>query len=95
MPPIPHYRCRFNGISALLLQSPDERQAANSRSGHAADCGDDRTFENGDECAYISGTTRGAPGQFYKQVINGHHYLTQEDFSNSSFFSGGGGCLQS
>jgi hypothetical protein len=27
-------------------------------------------------------------------VINGHDYLTQEEFSNSSFFASGGGCLQ-
>jgi len=56
---------------------------------------DSSGFENGDECAYIFGTTLGAPGQFYNQVISGHHYLTQEEFSNSSFFSSGGGCLQS
>lgn len=56
---------------------------------------DSSGFENGDECAYIFGTTLGAPGQFYNQVISGHHYLTQEEFSNSSFFNSGGGCLQS
>ncbi|HEX6933958.1 MAG TPA: hypothetical protein VF162_17575 [Streptosporangiaceae bacterium] len=56
---------------------------------------DSSGFENGDECAYIFGTTQGASGQFYNQVINGHHYLTQEEFSNSSFFNSGGGCLQS
>jgi hypothetical protein len=52
-------------------------------------------FENGDECNFIYGPTQGAPGQFFNQVINGHHYLTQEEFSNSSFFASGGGCLQS
>jgi len=51
-------------------------------------------FENGDECAYIFGTTHGAAGAFYNQTINGHHYLTQEEFSNKSFFASGGGCLQ-
>jgi hypothetical protein len=56
---------------------------------------DSSGFENGDECAYIFGTTLGGPGQFYNQVINGHHYLTQEEFSNRSFFNSGGGCLQS
>jgi hypothetical protein len=49
--------------------------------------------ENGDECAYRFGTTSGAPGAFYNQVINGHRYLTQLEFSNSSFFRSGGGCL--
>ena len=51
-------------------------------------------FENGDECAYVSGPTQGTPGHLYNQVINGNHYITQEEFSNSSFFSSGGGCLQ-
>ncbi len=51
-------------------------------------------FENGDECAYQYGTTMGTPGQRYNQVINGHHYLTQEEFSNLDFASTGRGCLQ-
>jgi hypothetical protein len=51
-------------------------------------------FENGDECAYVFGPTQGPAGAFYNQVINGHHYLTQEEFSNQSFFASGGGCLQ-
>ncbi len=51
-------------------------------------------FENGDECNFVYGTPQGDPGHFFNQVINGHHYLTQEEFSNSSFFASGGGCLQ-
>jgi hypothetical protein len=50
-------------------------------------------FENGDECAYVFGATQGAAGQVYNQVINGHHYLTQEEFSNRDFASTGKGCL--
>jgi len=55
---------------------------------------DSSGFENGDECAYIFGPTSGPAGQLYNQTIGGHHYLTQEEFSNSSFFQSGGGCLQ-
>jgi hypothetical protein len=55
---------------------------------------DSSGFENGDECAYIFGPTSGTPGQLYNQTINNHHYLTQEEFSNNSFFQSGGGCLQ-
>jgi hypothetical protein len=55
---------------------------------------DSSGFENGDECAYVFGTTQGTAGQFYNQVINGGHYLTQEEFSNKDFFATGGGCLQ-
>jgi hypothetical protein len=51
-------------------------------------------FENGDECAFIYGPVQGPSGQAFNQVINGNHYITQEEFSNSSFFASGGGCLQ-
>jgi hypothetical protein len=51
-------------------------------------------FEIGDECNFIYGLTQGTAGELFNQVINGHHYLTQEEFSNSSFFNSGGGCLQ-
>ena len=52
-------------------------------------------YENGDECAYVYGKTHGTPGTLYNQVINGHRYLTQEEFSNRDFFKTGLGCLQS
>jgi hypothetical protein len=55
---------------------------------------DSSGFENGDECAYIYGPTAGTAGALYNQTINNHHYLTQEEFSNNSFFQSGGGCLQ-
>ena len=51
-------------------------------------------FEIGDECAYVWGFTRGAPGALFNQVINGHHYLTQEEFSNADFAVTGAGCVQ-
>ena len=50
--------------------------------------------ENGDDCAYIYGTLSGAAGSFYNQTINGHHYLTQEEFSNQDFVANVSGCLQ-
>ena len=55
---------------------------------------DSSGFENGDECAYVYGTSSGLPGKEYNQVIGGHHYLTQEEFSNRDFNYTGGGCLQ-
>jgi hypothetical protein len=36
-----------------------------------------------------------SPGALYNQVINGHHYLTQEEFSNRDFLKTGNGCLPS
>ncbi len=56
---------------------------------------DSSGFENGDECAYVYGVTHGSTGARYNQVIGGHHYLTQEEFSNRDFLKTGGGCLQS
>lgn len=57
---------------------------------------DSSGFENGDECAYVFGRTRGNPGAFFNQVINGGHFITQEEFSNKMFNSSGGavGCFQ-
>ena len=54
-------------------------------------------FENGDECAYVWGAMSGTPGAMYNQTINGHNYLTQEEFSNTDFANtaGAGGCVQS
>jgi hypothetical protein len=53
--------------------------------------------EIGDDCAYIYGSTRGARGGYFNQVINGGHFLTQEEFSNNVFnsTSGAAGCAQS
>jgi hypothetical protein len=55
-------------------------------------------FENGDECAYVYGMPvggSGLSGTAYNQVINGHNYLTQEEFSNQDWLNTGLGCLQS
>jgi len=52
-------------------------------------------FENGDECAYVFGSTQGTAGHLYNQVINGSHFLTQEEFSNIDFAITGGGCVPS
>jgi len=52
-------------------------------------------YENGDECAYVYGTTQGTAGRYYNQVINQHQYLTQTEFSNNDFLRTGLGCLQS
>jgi hypothetical protein len=50
--------------------------------------------ENGDDCAYIYGALSGLPGAHYNQTVNGHHYLTQEEFSNADFVADVSGCLQ-
>ena len=57
--------------------------------------------ENGDQCSSIYGTALGSvdaanPGTTkFNQVINGHDYYTQEEWSNNAFKSNGAGCLQS
>jgi hypothetical protein len=55
---------------------------------------DSSGFENGDECAYVFGQTQGTAGRLYNQVINGLHFITQEEFSNRDFAITGGGCVQ-
>ena len=58
--------------------------------------GDSSGNEIGDDCAYIFGSTRGAPGAYFNQVINGAYFLTQTEFSNKVFTASGGqaGCVQ-
>ena len=58
---------------------------------------DQAGYENGDECAYVYGAMSGTAGARYNQTINGHNYLTQEEFSNLDFAntSGAGGCVPS
>ena len=56
---------------------------------------DSSGFENGDECAFVFGATQGSAGALYNQVINGLHFLTQEEFSNQDFAITHGGCVQS
>lgn len=44
--------------------------------------------ENGDDCSYIYGNTnswQGTQGALYNQVIHGHRYFIQEEFSNQDF----------
>jgi hypothetical protein len=50
--------------------------------------------ENGDDCAYIYGALSGSAGSFFNQSVNGHHYLTQEEFSNRDFVANASGCIQ-
>jgi hypothetical protein len=41
-------------------------------------------FENGDMCAWDFGTTYGPSGAEYSQTINGHHYLMQTEWDNTT-----------
>jgi hypothetical protein len=57
--------------------------------------------EDGDECSNIYGTPFGTSADTtnhtqYNQVINGHRYYTQEEFSNAAFAASGNtvGCIQ-
>jgi len=55
---------------------------------------DSSGFEIGDECNFVYGATQGTAGQLFNQVINGQHFLTQEEFSNKDFALTAGGCVQ-
>jgi hypothetical protein len=41
-------------------------------------------YENGDMCAWDFGTTYGPSGAEYSQTINGHHYLMQTEWDNTT-----------
>ncbi len=53
---------------------------------------DSSGYENGDECAYVYGAVSGPSGGLYNQSVNGHHYLTQEEFSNAAYVAGLDAC---
>ncbi len=49
---------------------------------------DQNGYENGDECAYVYGEPLGGSasnGTEYNQLINGHRYFTQDEFSNIAY----------
>jgi hypothetical protein len=56
---------------------------------------DSSGFEIGDECNFVFGATQGNAGALFNQTINGHHYLTQEEFSNNDFNITAAGCVPS
>ena len=56
---------------------------------------DSSGFEIGDECNFVYGATSGTAGHLFNQTINGHHFLTQEEFSNKDFAITAKGCVQS
>jgi hypothetical protein len=41
-------------------------------------------YENGDKCSWTFGTLSGTHPARYNQTINGHHYLMQEEWSNTN-----------
>lgn len=41
-------------------------------------------YENGDKCNFIFGPLTGLAGKKYNQVINTHHYILQEEWSDKS-----------
>jgi hypothetical protein len=43
---------------------------------------DRRGYENGDKCAWTWGATSGPTGGKYNQLINGHTYFLQQEWSN-------------
>ncbi|MGI8751509.1 MAG: hypothetical protein ACR2MN_04220 [Acidimicrobiales bacterium] len=59
---------------------------------------DGNGYEDGDECSYTYGVPLGstgvshpgASGTMYNQTINGAHYFTQDEFSNTDYFMGHG-----
>ena len=76
-------------ISTLSHEVSESMTDPNGNAWYASDGN-----ENGDLCAYIYGNVAGTAGHLYNQTINGHHYLTQEEFSNKEYKQGVAGCEQ-
>src|SRR6202023_968189 len=76
------------GDAELSMLSHEARESITDYNGAWFDV---NGFENGDECAYTYGAPLGGvAGTLYNQVINGHHYYTQDEFSNTQFALGVG-----
>ena len=102
------FTCANNGLNGFpVLESPNNNPDADtiiSTSSHEAIESitdpegsawfDAIGFEIGDECNFVFGPTNGVAGQLFNQVLNGHHYITQEEFSNKDFAVTGLGCKQ-
>jgi len=53
-------------------------------------------YEIADECSFTFGASSGNPGTEYNQVINGHDYYLQEEFSDDAYATNpSDGCVQS
>ena len=70
--------------------SHEHNEAITDPLGTAWYANDGNQDENGDLCAYGFGQQTGTGAAAYNQVINGHHYDLQQEYSNG----GGGGCVQ-
>jgi hypothetical protein len=74
-----------NGVTAdatINLISHEHNEAITDEQGSA--WYDNQGAENGDKCAWNFGSASGSAGAQYNQVINGHHYYLQQEWSNSS-----------
>lgn len=103
-----HFTCGNNGRNGFpVLESPNGNPDADtiiSTTSHEVNESitdpegsawfDAIGFEIGDECNFVFGPTNGVAGQLYNQVMNGHHYMNQEEFSNKDFAVTGLGCKQ-
>lgn len=103
-----HFTCANNGRNGFpVLESPNGNPDADtiiSTTSHEVNESitdpegtawfDAIGFEIGDECNFVFGPTNGVAGQLYNQIMNGHHYITQEEFSNKDFAVTGLGCKQ-
>jgi len=69
--------------ATLNVTSHEHNEAITDPQGNA--WYDSAGYENGDKCAWIFGSQLGGTtGHKYNQVLNGHHYELQEEWSNNS-----------
>ena len=103
-----HFTCANNGRNGFpVLESPNGNPDADtiiSTTSHEVSESitdpegsawfDSSGFEIGDECNFVFGPTNGVAGKLFNQTLDGHHYITQEEFSNKDFAVTGLGCKQ-
>lgn len=81
----------------ISLIAHEQNEAITDPLGNAWHTNAPKTKELGDLCREVFGATfpTGPSGAQWNQTINGHHYFTQDLFSNEDFFTTGtaGGCI--
>jgi hypothetical protein len=81
-----------NNADPTLSTISHEQIEAITNPDHGGWYAGDEGHEIADLCAYDFGTPLGLPGTEYNQVINGHNYFLQLEYSNEAA-SGAGGCV--
>jgi hypothetical protein len=76
-----HHPNQLPGDAVLNVVSHEHNESITDEFGNA--WYDLRGYEDGDKCAWSWGAPTGSGSNAYNQIINGHHYMLQLEYSNA------------